>query len=74
MTLKHWSFDDPDTPVMGMYGKVGQDGRIYQLGWIKLDLQCQEGIGYSDWPRTWDDHVERRANSVNDLELQFNEG
>ena len=40
MTLKHWSFDDADTPVMGMYGKVGQDGRIYQLGWIKLDLQC----------------------------------
>ena len=37
MNLKHWRFDDPDTPVMGMYGKV-EDGRIYQLGWIKLDL------------------------------------
>ena len=38
--IKNWTFDDPNTPVMGMYGKVNQDDKIKQLGWIKLDTQC----------------------------------
>ena len=36
---KTWAFAD-DEPVVAMYGKLNDENKIKQLGWIKLDLDC----------------------------------
>ena len=37
-----WSFDDAATPVVGMYGMMNENVEITQLGWLQLDVACQD--------------------------------
>ena len=34
-----WTFAE-DEPVVAMFGKLNDDSKIKQLGWLKLDLDC----------------------------------
>ena len=41
-----WTFDHEDEPVFAMYGHMTDDVTgITQLGWLQLDVACQDGSG-----------------------------